>query len=73
MIELVCVLVYAIYFPRLPIVKYYRSKAASEGSKTVSADLAAAGFQEQASDIEVWIATVFRSMNLFWSKTNLEL
>ncbi|BBH00807.1 Major facilitator superfamily protein, partial [Prunus dulcis] len=42
---------YAIYFPRLPIVKYYRSKAASEGSKTVSADLAAAGIQTQA-DIE---------------------
>ncbi|KAK8960972.1 Equilibrative nucleotide transporter 3 [Platanthera guangdongensis] len=27
----------------LPIVRYYRAKAASEGSKTVSADLAAAG------------------------------
>nr|XP_011460310.1 PREDICTED: equilibrative nucleotide transporter 3-like isoform X1 [Fragaria vesca subsp. vesca] len=52
-IELLCVLSYAIYFPRLPIVKYYRSKAASEGSKTVSADLAAAGIQEQASDVEV--------------------
>ncbi|KAL6201101.1 hypothetical protein ACLB2K_024816 [Fragaria x ananassa] len=52
-IELLCVLSYAIYFLRLPIVKYYRSKAASEGSKTVSADLAAAGIQEQASDIEV--------------------
>ncbi|KAK7836204.1 equilibrative nucleotide transporter 3 [Quercus suber] len=36
-----CVLLYAFVFPKLPIVKYYRSKAASEGSKTVSADLAA--------------------------------
>ncbi|KAL3820982.1 hypothetical protein ACJIZ3_006887 [Penstemon smallii] len=41
--ELGCVLLYAFVFPKLPIVKYYRSKAASEGSKTVSADLAAGG------------------------------
>lgn len=44
-LELLCVLLYAFIFPKLPIVKYYRSKAASEGSKTVSADLAAAGIQ----------------------------
>ncbi|RXH86057.1 hypothetical protein DVH24_017110 [Malus domestica] len=50
--EFLCILLYAFYFPRLPIVKYYRSKAASEGSKTVTADLAAAGVQTQA-DIEV--------------------
>lgn len=43
--ELLCVLLYALAFPKLPIVKYYRSKAASEGSKTVSADLAAGGIQ----------------------------
>ncbi|KAF3444232.1 hypothetical protein FNV43_RR13922 [Rhamnella rubrinervis] len=43
--ELLCVILYAFTFPRLPIVKYYRSKAASEGSKTVSADLAAGGIQ----------------------------
>ncbi|OVA06779.1 Equilibrative nucleoside transporter [Macleaya cordata] len=43
--ELLCVLLYAHVFPKLPIVKYYRSKAASEGSKTVSADLAAGGIQ----------------------------
>ncbi|KAJ9560657.1 hypothetical protein OSB04_005817 [Centaurea solstitialis] len=41
--ELLCILLYAFVFPKLPIVKYYRSKAASEGSKTVSADLAAGG------------------------------
>ncbi|KAF8414008.1 hypothetical protein HHK36_002006 [Tetracentron sinense] len=45
--ELLCVLLYAFIFPKLPIVKYYRSKAASEGSKTVSADLAAGGIQTQ--------------------------
>lgn len=44
-LELFCVLLYAYVFPKLPIVKYYRSKAASEGSKTVSADLAAGGIQ----------------------------
>ncbi|OMO65024.1 Equilibrative nucleoside transporter [Corchorus olitorius] len=44
-IELVCVVLYAYFFPKLPIVKYFRSKAASEGSKTVKADLAAAGIQ----------------------------
>ncbi|KEH17554.1 putative equilibrative nucleoside transporter, major facilitator superfamily [Medicago truncatula] len=45
--ELLCVVLYAFVFPKLPIVKYYRSKAASEGSKTVSADLAAAGIQTE--------------------------
>ncbi|XP_004507231.1 equilibrative nucleotide transporter 3-like [Cicer arietinum] len=43
--ELLCVILYAFVFPKLPIVKYYRSKAAAEGSKTVSADLAVAGIQ----------------------------
>ncbi|ESW04613.1 hypothetical protein PHAVU_011G110200 [Phaseolus vulgaris] len=43
--ELLCFLLYAFVFPKLPIVKYYRSKAASEGSKTVSSDLAAGGIQ----------------------------
>nr|POE62227.1 equilibrative nucleotide transporter 3 [Quercus suber] len=46
--EFLCVILYAYFFPKLPIVKYYRSKAASEGSKTVSADLAAAGIQVEA-------------------------
>ncbi|KAK7246608.1 hypothetical protein RIF29_41477 [Crotalaria pallida] len=44
-IEFLCIILYAMYFPMLPIVKYFRSKAALEGSKTVSADLAAAGIQ----------------------------
>ncbi|XP_039016133.1 equilibrative nucleotide transporter 3-like [Hibiscus syriacus] len=44
-IEFLCVLLYAFIFPKLPIVKYFRSKAASEGAKTVQADLAAAGIQ----------------------------
>jgi equilibrative nucleoside transporter 1/2/3 len=43
--ELLCVLLYAYIFPKLDIVKHYHSKAASEGSKTVSADLAAGGIQ----------------------------
>ncbi|RZC65504.1 hypothetical protein C5167_009193 [Papaver somniferum] len=52
--ELLCVLLYAYVFPKLPIVKHYRAKAASEGSKTVSADLAAGGMKtlsgEQAAE-----------------------
>lgn len=43
--ELLCVVLYAFIFPKIPIVKYFRSKAASEGSKTVSSDLAAGGIQ----------------------------
>lgn len=43
--ELLCVLLYAFVFPKLPIVKFYRSKAASEGSLTVAADLAAGGIK----------------------------
>ncbi|CAL0309434.1 unnamed protein product [Lupinus luteus] len=49
-IQFVCIILYATYFPKLPIVKYYRLKAASEGSKTVSADLAAAGIQTMTDD-----------------------
>ncbi|XP_059294897.1 equilibrative nucleotide transporter 3-like [Lycium ferocissimum] len=45
--ELLCVLLYAFVFPKLPIVKYYRAKAASEGSKTVGSDLAAGGVYKQ--------------------------
>ncbi|XXG59478.1 hypothetical protein AAC387_Pa04g1557 [Persea americana] len=45
--ELLCVLLYAYVFPQLPIVKYYRSKAASEGSATVMADLSAGGIKVQ--------------------------
>ncbi|KAI5656931.1 hypothetical protein M9H77_25724 [Catharanthus roseus] len=48
--EFLCILLYAFIFPKLPIVKHYRAKAASEGSKTVSADLAAAGIQTDAMD-----------------------
>ncbi|XP_058773861.1 equilibrative nucleotide transporter 3-like [Vicia villosa] len=43
--ELLCVLLYAFVFPKIPIVKYYRTKAVSEGSKTVLQDLAASGIQ----------------------------
>ncbi|KAH7837264.1 hypothetical protein Vadar_011758 [Vaccinium darrowii] len=48
--EFLCIFLYAYIFPKLPIVKYYRTKAASEGSKTVSADLAAAGIQTKGED-----------------------
>ncbi|XP_057430500.1 equilibrative nucleotide transporter 3-like [Lotus japonicus] len=48
--ELICIVLYASYFPKFSIVKHYRSKAASEGSKTVSADLAAAGIKNEIND-----------------------
>ncbi|KAK1388959.1 Equilibrative nucleoside transporter [Heracleum sosnowskyi] len=48
--ELLCVVLYAFVYPNLPIVKYYRSRAASEGSLTVSADLAAAGIQTEPKE-----------------------
>lgn len=51
--EFLCIFLYAYYFPRLPIVKYYRSKAASEGSKTVSSDLAAAGIHKTEDNVKV--------------------
>ncbi|KAF3451582.1 hypothetical protein FNV43_RR07677 [Rhamnella rubrinervis] len=51
--EFVCILLYAFVFPKLPIVKHYRAKAASEGSKTVSADLAAAGVTTQTDHDQV--------------------
>ncbi|XP_019193353.1 PREDICTED: equilibrative nucleotide transporter 3-like isoform X2 [Ipomoea nil] len=47
---LLCFFLYASVFPKLPIVKYYRKKAASEGSTTVAADLAAGGITAQGLD-----------------------
>lgn len=44
--EILCLLLYAFVFPKLEIVKFYRSKTAAEGSKTVTADLAAGGVYE---------------------------
>lgn len=49
--ELLCVLLYAFIFPKLPVVKFYRSKAASEGSLTVTADLAAGGIKSQLNPL----------------------
>ena len=48
-ITLLGFILYASYFPSLPTVVYYRTKAASEGSKTVSSNLAAAGIQVEAN------------------------
>lgn len=44
--ELVCIMLYAYALPKLSIVKFYRAQAVAQGSKTVSADLAAGGIQE---------------------------
>lgn len=48
-VEFLCIFLYAYVFSKLPIVKYYRTKAAREGSKTVSSDLAAAGIQTKSN------------------------
>ncbi|XP_061368654.1 equilibrative nucleotide transporter 3-like isoform X5 [Gastrolobium bilobum] len=77
--EFLCIVLYAIYFPKLSIVKYYRSKAASEGSKTVSADLAAAGIpngtnqqvgfdanqQERLSNKQLFLQNIDYAVDLF--------
>ncbi|CAN8245129.1 unnamed protein product [Cochlearia groenlandica] len=52
LIELACLILYMVVFAKLPIVKYYRAKAGKEGAKSVVADLAAAGLQEQAQQIQ---------------------
>lgn len=51
--QLLSIVAYGIYFPKLSIVKYYRSKAALEGAETVSADLAAAGIQNNVRQINM--------------------
>ncbi|KAF6157926.1 hypothetical protein GIB67_015242 [Kingdonia uniflora] len=48
---LLCILLYAFVFAKIPIVQYYRLKAASEGSKTVLADLAAGGAEAQPTKV----------------------
>ncbi|KAJ0434787.1 putative equilibrative nucleoside transporter [Helianthus annuus] len=53
--EFLCIFLYAFVFAKLPIVKYYRAKAACEGSNTVASDLAAAGIQtdpNQRADVD---------------------
>ncbi|KAG6556161.1 hypothetical protein Mapa_002102 [Marchantia paleacea] len=52
--EVLCFLLYALNFPKLEIVKYYRSRTASQGSQTVIADLAAGGLTNEvpAKDLE---------------------
>ncbi|GJU95022.1 equilibrative nucleotide transporter 3 [Tanacetum coccineum] len=38
-----CAFFYAFVFPNLPVVKYYRAKAAGEGSKTIASNLSIVG------------------------------
>ena len=60
-IQFLCVMLYAYVFPKLPIVKYYRRKAASEGSKTVTADLVAAGIKNQSYLVNSYISKIYPS------------
>ncbi|KAL4368926.1 hypothetical protein GQ457_05G029680 [Hibiscus cannabinus] len=61
--EFLCLVLYTYYFPKLPIVKYFRSKAASEGTKTVKADLVAAGIQTKDDLLEDSASQVERLSN----------
>lgn len=65
---LLCLLLYAYVFPKLPIVKFYRAKAASEGSLTVMADLAAAGIGKHPNPL---VFTFLTSSVVFSSLTHL--
>ncbi|CAM6094977.1 unnamed protein product [Calypogeia fissa] len=51
-VEVVGVVLYAFVFPRLEAVKFYRGRAANEGSKTVNDDLTAAGVDGKSQDAE---------------------
>ena len=64
-VEFACFFLYAYLFPKLPIVKHFRQKAASEGSKTVAADLAAAGVDAQSD--QAVLPTFLNPTSLFKS------
>lgn len=65
LIELACLILYVFVFTKLPIVKYYRAKAGKEGAKSVAADLAAAGLQEQAAQVLIILNQNIKSFGLF--------
>ncbi|CAN1255000.1 Equilibrative nucleotide transporter 3 [Linum perenne] len=60
-IELMCILLYAFYLPKLPIVNYYRTKASKEGSKTVTSDLRAAGIRVPENQVSHRFKSYLRS------------
>lgn len=49
--ELLCLLRYAFVVAKIQVVKYYRSKAASEGSKIVVVDLASTGVKIRENEM----------------------
>ncbi|GJX50921.1 equilibrative nucleotide transporter 3-like protein [Tanacetum coccineum] len=55
--EFLCIFLYAFVFAKLPIVKYYRTKAAREGATTVSSDLAAVGIHTEATEVAERLTT----------------
>ncbi|GFQ03000.1 equilibrative nucleotide transporter 4 [Phtheirospermum japonicum] len=64
--EFLCIFLYAYIFGKLPIVKYYRKKAALEGSKIVTADLAATGIQSANRQTVVFDALRKFDVKEFW-------
>ncbi|KAE8672903.1 Equilibrative nucleotide transporter 4 [Hibiscus syriacus] len=73
--QLLCILLYTYFFPKLPVVKYFRAKAASEGLKTVLGDLAAAGIETQTDPHEDSVKQVERLSNkqLFYQNIDYAL
>ncbi|XP_076950251.1 equilibrative nucleotide transporter 3-like [Bidens hawaiensis] len=74
--EFLCILLYAIVFAKLPIVKHYRAKAAREGSKTVASDLAAAGIQTEhngTDDIDAKLTSRLSNKELLYKNIDYAL
>jgi len=59
--ELLSIIMYAIYFPKLSIVKYYRSKATLKGAKTITDGPIATDIQNVETNQEV----IYCNFNLF--------
>ncbi|XP_076901288.1 equilibrative nucleotide transporter 3-like [Bidens hawaiensis] len=74
--EFLCTLLYAFVFAKLSIVKYYRAKAAREGSTTVTSDLAAAGIQTEVNgkdDIDAKLPTRLSNKELLYKNIDYAL
>ncbi|KAL6333566.1 hypothetical protein AAG906_028751 [Vitis piasezkii] len=60
-LEFLCIILYAFLFPKLPIVKHYRTKAALEGSKSVDDTKQ----QERLSNKQLFFQNIDYALELF--------
>ncbi|KAL3741967.1 hypothetical protein ACJRO7_017448 [Eucalyptus globulus] len=75
-LEFICIILYATRLAKIPVVKSCHSKTASEGCKSVSADLAAAGIQRQVPagpDCYLQCVGFYISVHSPWSRKGLML